>query len=72
MKRSTLEAMLRRKIRIQITKRKRGKFRLIFPFVLDEGTVYSELPTRKQALQLLAIRLRCMEPITIKIEGSPK
>lgn len=82
MKKSKLDAVLRRKVRIKITRRKRGHFRVIVPIELagsfnptdcaldtEYGLhVISKTFTRKtEALIWLYTKLRCMTPKTIEI-----
>jgi hypothetical protein len=71
MKKSTLEKVLRRKIRIKITRRKRGRFRVTIPFGFSDkggGTVSETFPRKKEALVWLYTMLRCLEPKIITIE----
>lgn len=71
MKRAKLEAVLRRKIRLKITKRKRGVFMVVIPPELNFGlTNYKSFSTKKEALIFLFIQLRCLSEIVIEVKVS--
>jgi hypothetical protein len=74
MKRSKLEAVLRRLIVLRITKRKRGRFTVSIPMLFDPTYPAPTFPTRKEALTYLFTKLRCAsaEPIRIEVKGEPK
>ena len=70
MKRTTLEAVLRRKIRLKITTRKRGGlFEVCFPARLthDGQPFVKRCPSKRAALVYLLVQLRCLEEITIEL-----
>jgi hypothetical protein len=74
MKKSKLDAVLQRKVRIKITKRKRGRFEVVLPAELfdDDGFRRRTFGRKREAMVYLLTRLRCMKPFTIEINGSPK
>lgn len=69
MKKSKLDAVLRRKVRIKITRRKRGAFEVVFPHHLtyDKAPFSKRCPSKRLALVYLFTVLRCLEPITIEV-----
>lgn len=71
MKKSKLEQVLRRKIRIRITKRKRGPwFQVTIPAVLspDGQKTIGTLKGKREALTWLYTKLRCMEPAIVTVD----
>lgn len=70
MKRASLEAVLRRKVRLKITARKRGgPFEVCFPSHLthDGQPFVKRCPSKRTALVWLLTQLRCLEEITIEV-----
>lgn len=78
MKRKKIEAVLRRKVRLKITKRKRGRFTVRIPALLFpgyDGRTYDAEETftrRRDALVFLYTKLRLIGEITIELKGFPK
>lgn len=72
--RSSLNKILRRLVRLKITKRKRGRFTVKIPPLWDATVPAPTFPTRKEALTYLAIKLRCAsaDPLLIEVKGEPK
>jgi hypothetical protein len=71
MKRSKLDAVLRRKVRLEITKRRRGHFEVVFPPALTKigEPTSAPFPSRKAALTYLFVRLRCLPDLHIQLLG---
>lgn len=78
MKKSKLDAVLRRKVRIKITRRKRGHFRIFIPFelagsinpadcALSMNGITKTFTRKTDALVWLHTKLRCMTPKTIEV-----
>jgi len=63
MKRAKLEAVLRRKWRLKITNRKRGRFVVRF-----NGSTSEVFPNKRQAMTWLYTTLRCLPVREISIE----
>jgi hypothetical protein len=79
--RAKIEAVLNRKIRLKITRRKRGGFQVTIPAAFADGLSIPErdmMPAGKglsktfarktDALTWLLVKLRCMQPLTISVE----
>ena len=70
MKRATLEAVLRRKVRLKITSRKRGgEFEVCFPARMthDGQPFVKRCGSKREALVWLLVQLRCLEEIVIEV-----
>lgn len=78
MKRKKIEAVLRRKVRVKMTKRKRGRFTVRLPALLFPGydgrtyDVEESFVRRRDALVFLYTKLRLIQEITIELKGAPK
>lgn len=70
MKKSKLEQVLRRKVRIKITRRKRGWFHVVIPAAFSPDGQRTVLFHRRKrdALVSLYTKLRCAEPIVITVD----
>ena len=69
MKRARLESLLRDKIRLKITKGKRGSF--LLALCVNGVVLQSEpAPNKRHAFNALVTRLRCMPVITIEIRST--
>lgn len=68
MKRSALEAVLRRKVRLKISSKKRGRFGLN---LTADGRLenFQPFPNKRQALVALFTRLRTMPEIVIEVRA---
>jgi len=77
-KRKKIESVLRRKVRVKMTKRKRGRFTVRIPALLFPGydgrtyDVEESFTRRRDALTFLYTKLRCVQEITIEVKGAPK
>lgn len=76
--RAKIQAVLNRKIRVKITRRKRGRFRVVIPAALagpadvdpamnDRGELSETFTRKKDALTWLLVKLRCMEQLAITV-----
>lgn len=78
MKRKKIESVLRRKVRLKLTKRKRGRFTVRIPALLFPGydgrtyPVEETFTRRREALTFLYTKLRLIGEITIELKGAPK
>ena len=70
MKKSKLEQVLRRKVRIKITRRKRGRFRVLIPSDLGSHPV-AYFSKKRDALTWLYTELRCITPKIIRVDIVP-
>lgn len=70
MKKSKLEAVLRRKVRIKITRRKRGRFRVWVPAGLNgtAGPVAMVFLRKREAMTWLFTFLRCLQSLTVQVD----
>jgi len=70
MKKSTIYAVLFRKVRIKITRRKRGRFRVVIPagFQPEYGEQSETFSRKQEALVWLFTKIRCLEPMVIRVD----
>jgi len=77
-KRKKIESVLRSKVRVKMTKRKRGRFTVRIPALLFPGydgrtyDVEESFLRRRDALTFLYTKLRLIGSITIELKGAPK
>jgi len=77
-KRKKIESILRQKVRIKMTKRKRGRFTVRIPALLFPGydgrtyDVEETFTRRRDALTFLYTKLRLIQELTVELKGSKK